>query len=188
MSKADLIAKLLDMRDSADEQDQREIDQLLADPSKRNDEAALQGLIDFITAFAQTEDARVLYQSEFESKREAEQYLEETLIPAISNYIRLFKTQKQRQDEYLVISDEWLSDDLYQSYGVDRDVNDRLESVGIPSVLRFTTLVGGKVVSSKLSTLNAWRRHPSTQKGRLTGLCFKPGDPPVVGMRPVKAS
>jgi hypothetical protein len=46
MSKADLIAKLLDMRDSADEQDQREIDQLLADPSKRNDEAALQGLIE----------------------------------------------------------------------------------------------------------------------------------------------
>jgi len=121
------------------------------------------------------------FATEYADFNEVAQVLKDELVPAISEHIRLFKTPKQRQDEYIVIDAAWLGDDVFQTYGIERDMVDRLYSAGIPALIFFDLVAGNRVIQQKVNTFKAWRRSTETQADRLIGLCYQPGMPSVVG-------
>lgn len=117
----------------------------------------------------------------FESKDEAEKYLSTEVFPKVSANFRLFKTAKLKQDEYIVINRDWLhGHDTYQTYGMDRDVNDRLLSEKLPASVLYLPFPGAKA-HAKMNVLSAWRRQPQTQEGRLNTLEYIPGAGDIVG-------
>lgn len=148
----------------------------LDDPAVKSNGAALDDLDLLVLQAIPADDQTV-----FENKEAALKYLREKVFPQISANFRLFKTAKLRQDEYIVVNRDWLhGNDTFQTYGTDRDVNDRLLSAGLPASVVYWPAVGAKT-PAKLGVLAAWRRQPETQDGRLNTLEYIPGASDIVG-------
>ena len=116
----------------------------------------------------------------FESQTAALEYLHREVFPKVSANFRLFKTAKLKQDEYIVVNRDLLHGlDTYQTYANDRDVNDQLVSMGLPTSVFHMPHGGKKPV--KLSVLSAWRKQRATQEGKLNTLEYIPGGADIVG-------
>lgn len=116
-----------------------------------------------------------------DSADEVREHLQDVVFPQINKLFRLFKTQKMRQDEYLVINREWLlGADTCQVHSLDRDVNDRLYAAGVPTEIFQKSIDGKKLGVVKWNCLNQWRRDQLTQAQRVNGLCYVPGGPDFI--------
>lgn len=120
----------------------------------------------------------------FETADKAYEYLREEIFPIVSSYVHLFKTPQNRQDEYIVIRPINPEDEeTYTAsvYSTDRDILDMLVSVGVPPHVKHLGLTEqNRPHFEKTTVLSAWRREPSTQRSRLTGLCYWPGGELVI--------